>query len=111
MALLGIQDVTLNLGTGKLLDGATLHVEQGERICLVGRNGAGKSTLLRLMAGDLRPDAGEVVRTPGMRFGSMPQEVPVDMTGPVFGIVAGGLGAEGEALAAFHVLEAAREAG
>ncbi|WP_353118716.1 ATP-binding cassette domain-containing protein [Nitratidesulfovibrio sp.] len=100
MALLGIQDVTLNLGTGKLLDGATLHVEQGERICLVGRNGAGKSTLLRLMAGDLRPDAGEVVRTPGMRFGSMPQEVPVDMTGPVFGIVAGGLGPEGEALAA-----------
>lgn len=111
MALLGIQDVTLNLGTGKLLDGATLHVEQGERICLVGRNGAGKSTLLRLMAGDVRPDAGEITRAPGARFGCMPQEVPTELSGPVFGIVAGGLGAEGKALAAFHVLEAAREAG
>ena len=35
MALLSLQGVTLNLGGKTLLDAADLHVEQGERVCLV----------------------------------------------------------------------------
>jgi ATP-binding cassette subfamily F protein 3 len=35
-------------------------VQRGERVAVIGPNGAGKSTLLKLIAGELRPDAGEV---------------------------------------------------
>ena len=104
MALLSLQGVTLNLGGKTLLDTADLHVEQGERVCLVGRNGVGKSSLMALLSGDLTPDGGTIVRTPGVTFGHMPQAVPDHWSGPVFGVVASGLGKEGEALAAAHLI-------
>ena len=88
MALLSLQGVTLNLGGKTLLDTADLHVEQGERVCLVGRNGVGKSSLMALLSGDLTPDGGTIVRTPGVTFGHMPQAVPDHWSGPVFGVVA-----------------------
>ena len=109
MALLSLQGVTLNLGGKTLLDKADLHVEQGERVCLVGRNGVGKSSLMALLSGDLTPDGGTIVRTPGITFGHMPQAVPDHWSGPVFGVVASGLGKEGEALAAAHLIATGRE--
>ncbi|MFI3271748.1 MAG: ATP-binding cassette domain-containing protein [Pseudomonadota bacterium] len=105
MALLSLQQVTLNLGGRPLLDGATLHVEAGERVCLVGRNGAGKSSLLRVMSGELKLDAGEFVKAQGANFGHMPQDIPLDLTGSVYEVVARGMGSDGEALASFHRLE------
>ena len=60
MALLSLQGVTLNLGGKTLLDTADLHVEQGERVCLVGRNGVGKSSLMALLSSDLTPDGGTI---------------------------------------------------
>lgn len=105
MALLSLQNITVNLSGRPLLDGATLHVEAGERVCLVGRNGAGKSTLLRVMAGELRPDKGEVVRAQGSLFGHMPQDIPAELTGSVYEVVAQGMGPDGAALAAYHRLE------
>lgn len=50
MALLSAVDVSLNLSGKPLLDRADLHLEVGERVCLVGRNGAGKSSLMALLA-------------------------------------------------------------
>ena len=52
MAILSLQNISLALGGPLLLDKVNLQIEQGERICLVGRNGAGKSTLINL---DQRP--------------------------------------------------------
>jgi len=52
-------DIRLSYGGTPLLDGAELHVEESERLCLVGRNGSGKSTLLKLAAGLIEPDSGE----------------------------------------------------
>jgi ATP-binding cassette subfamily F protein uup len=91
MALLELKSVTLSLGGPKVLDRVDLAVEKGERICLLGRNGEGKSTLLRLLAGDMRPDDGEVLRASGSRAGLLPQEVPADLGGPVHEVVAAGL--------------------
>ena len=57
------------------LDDVSLLVGPGSRIGLVGPNGVGKSTLLGILAGELRPERGEVVRAPAtLRVGHLPQE-------------------------------------
>ena len=83
MALLSLNDVSLKFAGPALLDSASLQIDDGERLGLLGRNGAGKSTLLKLLEGTLAPDSGEVVRQPGLRVASLPQEVPLDLAGTV----------------------------
>lgn len=53
-------DVHKSFGAVKALGGVTFGVLEGEAHALMGENGAGKSTLLKVLAGILRPDAGEV---------------------------------------------------
>jgi len=74
-----------------LLDDASLQIESGERICLVGRNGEGKSTLLRLITGKEKPDRGEIIAQAGVRIGFLPQSVPRDMPGTVHDVVMEGI--------------------
>ncbi|MBT8046535.1 MAG: ATP-binding cassette domain-containing protein [Pontiella sp.] len=76
MALLSLQNIHKAFGAAPLLNDATLQVERGERICLVGRNGEGKSTLLKMVNGDLEPDAGEIIRQPGLKVSRLRQNVP-----------------------------------
>jgi len=57
-----------------ILDAATLAIEPGERIGLVGRNGAGKSTLLKILAGLISPDGGEVQTQKNARLGYLRQD-------------------------------------
>jgi len=102
MALLSLQDVTVAFGGPPVLDRATLLVDEGGRIALVGRNGAGKSTLLRVIHGDVECDQGEIVRQQGLSVAMLAQEVPRDLAGTVFDEVARGLGQSAELLAAFH---------
>ncbi len=72
--LLLLQDIRATLGTQALLDGASIGVGAGERICLVGRNGSGKSTLLKIAAGLMRPDGGTRFLQPGATVRYLPQE-------------------------------------
>jgi len=102
MALLGLQDVSISFGGPPLLDGASLSIERGERVCLLGRNGAGKSTVMKLLDGSLAPDAGEVVRQTGTTVARLEQEVPGDVGGTAFDVVAVGLGESGQLLARYH---------
>lgn len=74
-------------GGPKLLDNATLQIEPGERICLIGRNGEGKSTLLKIVSGELQPDAGEIIGGRTVRIARLTQKVPQDVSGTVFDVV------------------------
>ncbi len=105
MALLGARDLTLGYGAdAPILDGISFHVDPGERVALVGRNGCGKSTLMKILAGELQPDGGEVITSPGTRITRLVQEVPQDIEGEVFDIVASGLADLGALLSDYHHL-------
>ena len=88
MALLTLRDITLAFGGPALFDGVTLQIEPGDRLCLLGRNGTGKSTLMKLIAGDLRPEGGEVIRQQGLKVALVSQEIPQEISGTVFEVVA-----------------------
>jgi len=102
MALMTLRNVTLAFGGPPLLDGINLQIEPGERLCLVGRNGTGKSTLMKLLNGELQADGGEVVCEQGLRVARLTQEVPHDISGAVFDVIAEGLGKTGALLAEYH---------
>ena len=101
MPLISFHGVDFSVGGPRLLEGVELSVEPNERVCIVGRNGAGKSTLLRLMSGEAHPDDGEVRRY-GSRIAGLSQDVPADIAGPVYDVVAAGLGELGAQLARYH---------
>jgi ATP-binding cassette subfamily F protein 3 len=74
--MLHVNDLTYRVGARVLFERATVAVDQGWRVGLVGRNGTGKTTLLRLIAGALQPDGGEVRLTGRSRVGWVAQEAP-----------------------------------
>ncbi len=91
MAVISLQNISLRFGGPALLEDATLNIERNERIALVGRNGEGKSSLLRLLTGDLRPDAGTIVRGSSVAVALLPQNVPDRTPGSVFDLVSTGV--------------------
>jgi len=93
MALISLQDVSLGYGGPRLFDNINLQIERGEWVGLLGRNGAGKSTLLKLINGEIEPQSGTAACQQNLRVAYLPQEVPTDINGKVFDIVASGLGA------------------
>ena len=74
--MISLKSVTLRRGTKVLLDGASVTINPGERVGLVGRNGAGKSSLFALLAGGLHEDSGEFFIPSSWRFAQVAQEMP-----------------------------------
>ena len=96
MPIVTLDRVSIAYGHVPLLDEASLQIEPGERICIIGRNGTGKSTLLRLTGGEVPPDTGSVWRQPGLRIGRLAQDAPLQDARPIFDVVAEGLGPAGD---------------
>jgi ATP-binding cassette subfamily F protein uup len=89
--LLSLQDVSLAFGGPPVLDEVSLSVTRGLRAALTGRNGEGKSTLFKVIAGELEPDSGEIVRSPGLKTAFVSQAVPADRPGDdAFNALSGG---------------------
>jgi ATP-binding cassette subfamily F protein uup len=102
MPLLTFDRLELAYGHWPLLDGASLVIEAGERIGLIGRNGTGKSSLLKVIAGINPPDAGDVWRQPALKLAYVPQEPQFQPGHTVFEAVAEGVGEAQRLLAEYH---------
>jgi ATP-binding cassette subfamily F protein uup len=91
MALLTLRNIHLENGDNRLFDSIDLSIEQGERLCLVGRNGTGKSTLMKLLCREVTADDGEIIHSPDLKIARLQQDVPHGSDARVFDIVAQGL--------------------
>lgn len=73
--MLTITDLSLQRGGLWLLESASLTVQPGQRVAIVGANGAGKSSLFQLLLGQLAPEQGSISLPGGCRIAHMAQEV------------------------------------
>jgi ATP-binding cassette subfamily F protein 3 len=73
--LFRLSDVYKSYGVQDVLRGASLQVNAGEHVGLVGRNGAGKSTIFRLVRSEETADRGDVIRSRGVKLGLLDQHV------------------------------------
>ncbi|MFN3335024.1 MAG: ATP-binding cassette domain-containing protein, partial [Caldilinea sp.] len=78
MNLLTIEGISKQFSERLLFDGASLLINEGDRIGLIGVNGSGKSTLLKIAAGLEAPDSGSVWTPGGVRIEYLPQEPLLD---------------------------------
>jgi ATPase subunit of ABC transporter with duplicated ATPase domains len=76
-----IEGVSKAYGRRVIYDGLNLTIQRGERWAVMGRNGAGKTTLLRMMAGALKPDAGDVTIGASVKLGYFAQQA-LDLLNP-----------------------------
>ena len=76
--ILTATEITVSYGERAVLDHATLAIDEGDRIGLVGRNGCGKTTFLRILAGLQSPDSGDVSRRRELVVSYLPQDFMLD---------------------------------
>jgi ATP-binding cassette subfamily F protein uup len=104
MALISIKQLSLAYGHVALLDQADLHIDAGERVCLIGRNGAGKSSLMSIIAKQRDYDSGEVNYQSGVSIAQLQQDLPEKQRKTIYDVVAEGLGELGEIIKDYHSL-------
>ena len=74
MILLSLQGVKKSFGTNEVLRNASLVLQDGQRMGLVGVNGCGKSTLMKIIAGVEHADDGVITMQKGLRLGYLAQQ-------------------------------------
>ena len=78
--MLRLEHISKIYPTGEVLKDINWEVKPGDRIGLVGVNGAGKSTQLKIVAGEIEPTAGEIIRPSNLHIAYLTQEFEVDPT-------------------------------
>ena len=73
--MISINNLTVAFGGFTLLNDINFHINDNDKIGLVGKNGAGKSTLLKIILGLNTPTEGKVVRPAGLKIGYLPQQM------------------------------------
>ena len=73
MIVLSASNLAKVYGTDVIIENVDFHVNNGDRIGLVGRNGAGKTTLLNMITGELTPDEGQIFIPVDLKIGYLKQ--------------------------------------
>jgi ATP-binding cassette subfamily F protein uup len=88
--IINATDVTVRYSDRAILDVATLAIDEGQHIGLVGRNGCGKTTFLKLLTGLQSPDSGDITRRRDLVISYLSQDFTLDPTLDVRGNVRAG---------------------
>ncbi|MFV0626767.1 MAG: ABC-F family ATP-binding cassette domain-containing protein [Alphaproteobacteria bacterium] len=72
--MIDINDITVRIGTKVLLEKATAHISDGQKLGIVGANGCGKSTLFKVLKNELETETGSVFMTPAHKIAFVEQE-------------------------------------
>ncbi|MFS1563872.1 MAG: ABC transporter ATP-binding protein [Candidatus Arsenophonus phytopathogenicus] len=102
MSLINMSAAYLAFSDAPLLDNTELHIEDNERVCLVGRNGAGKSTLMRVLTKEQPLDDGQVVYQQDLQVARLQQDPQRNICGTVFDFVAEGAKEQANYIKSFH---------
>src|SRR5690606_32649220 len=102
MSLISMHGAWLSFSDAPLLDNTELHIEDNERVCLVGRNGAGKSTLMKILNRELGLDDGRIVYEQDLVVARLQEDPPRGVAGSVYDYVAEGISEQAEYHKAYH---------
>ncbi len=102
--MFNLDNISIAFGHVTLLDGVNLRIENGERVCLIGRNGEGKSTLLKIISNQILADSGKLEIRSGYKITLLNQEHNFHPDETVFHAVSKGLGKLGELVEEYHDL-------
>lgn len=102
MALINLSGAYLSFSDAPLLDNTEIHIEDNERVCLVGRNGAGKSTLMRVLTKEQPLDDGQLVYEQDLVVARLQQDPPRNIEGTIFDFVAEGVAEQAQYLKDYH---------
>ena len=88
MSLLGVSELSFEFPSSPVLfENVSFSVNPVDRVAIVGPNGSGKSTLLRLIAGDLQPTRGRIIRQRALQIAVADQEIPPGLQQTLFDFV------------------------
>ena len=73
--MLNIHNLSVSFGGTYLFEEVTFRLGAGDRVGLVGKNGAGKSTMLKILAGDFKPDSGQIATEKEVKIGFLRQDI------------------------------------
>ena len=102
MSLISMHGAWLSFSDAPLLDNTELHIEENERVCLVGRNGAGKSTLMKILNREVPLDDGRMIYEQDLVVARLQQDPPRNVAGTVYDFVAEGVEEQAVHLKAYH---------
>ena len=102
MSLISMHGAWLSFSDAPLLDNAELHIEDNERVCLVGRNGAGKSTLMKILNREQGRDDGRIIYEQDLVVARLQQDPPRNVQGSVYDILAEGIEEQAVYLKRYH---------
>lgn len=74
MIILSAKDLEKTYGTDVILENVSFHINEGDRVGIVGANGAGKTTLLNMLSGEMNPDGGEFFLSQDKTIGYLKQK-------------------------------------
>ena len=95
MAIISFRGVSMAFGGPNLLNNTSFEIDEGERVCLIGRNGSGKTTLMNLISGDLTHDTGEIYRSKEAHIAYLNQKIDTTPHSTVYNYLVSSFGKEG----------------